>query len=259
MKQVDWNQYIGKKFNKLTIKSVTGLKPYREKKYATYGLCQCECGNVAEFPLTRVKNGYVKSCGCMRVWSYSTFGERRRKTNKYILSGEYGIGFTTNTNVEFYFDLEDYDKIKNYCWFENIRTTGYHALVTRLHGKEDKVVTMAGLLGMKNFDHIDRNPMNNRKENLRKATALENARNASLYKNNSSGITGVYYCNTTKRWVALIYYRSLEDKKKTETHHFLEKEDAIRCRLQMEHDYYGEFAPQKHLFAQYGIEEDGEK
>ena len=42
-----------------------------------------------------------------------------KKYNKYDLSGEYGIGWTSNTNQEFYFDLEDYDKIKDYCWIYN--------------------------------------------------------------------------------------------------------------------------------------------
>ena len=33
-----------------------------------------------------------------------------KKSNIYDLSGEYGVGWTSNTNEEFYFDLEDYDK-----------------------------------------------------------------------------------------------------------------------------------------------------
>ena len=37
-----------------------------------------------------------------------------KKYNRYDLSGEYGIGWTTNTNHVFYFDLEDYEKIKDY-------------------------------------------------------------------------------------------------------------------------------------------------
>ena len=36
--------------------------------------------------------------------------------NKYDLTGEYGIGYTINTNEPFYFDLDDYDKIKCYTW-----------------------------------------------------------------------------------------------------------------------------------------------
>ena len=31
------------------------------------------------------------------------------------------------------------------------------------------------------------------------------------------------------------------------------KEDAIKTRLEAEAKYYGEFAPQRHLFEQYGI------
>ena len=50
------------------------------------------------------------------------FIERSRKYNTYDLSGDYGIGYTEEGN-EFSFDLEDYDKIKNYYW--NIDNKGY--------------------------------------------------------------------------------------------------------------------------------------
>ena len=35
--------------------------------------------------------------------------------------------------------------------------------------------------------------------------------------------------------------------------HFDNKDDAIRARLNAEVKYFGEFAPQKHLYEQYGI------
>ena len=35
--------------------------------------------------------------------------------NVYDLSGEYGIGYTLK-GEPFWFDLEDYDLIKDYCW-----------------------------------------------------------------------------------------------------------------------------------------------
>ena len=35
-----------------------------------------------------------------------------------------------------------------------------------------------------------------------------------------------------------------------------DKGDAIRARLEGEKKYFGEFAPQKHLFKEYGVEED---
>ena len=40
------------------------------------------------------------------------------------MSNDYGVGYTTNTNKEFYFDLEDYDLIKEYkiiCLCRKIR------------------------------------------------------------------------------------------------------------------------------------------
>ena len=37
---------------------------------------------------------------------------------------------------------------------------------------------------------------------------------------------------------------------------FSDKEDAIKARLQAEAKYFKEFAPQRHLFKQYGILED---
>ena len=42
------------------------------------------------------------------------------------------------------------------------------------------------------IDHIDRNPLNNRIENLRKCNYSENAGNSSRHKDNTSGMKGVH-------------------------------------------------------------------
>lgn len=80
-------------------------------------LCECSCPEHNRIIVsgTSIKNGHTKSCGCLRI---EKFIDRTKQYNKYDLSGEYGIGWTSNTNEEFYFDLEDYDKIKDYCWFK---------------------------------------------------------------------------------------------------------------------------------------------
>ena len=104
----------GQKFGRLTVI----CRGENTKDDCVRWWCQCDCGN-PELTLVYAKylrNGKSKSCGCLIVEA----SHKRKKYNTYDLSGDYGIGYTSNLNLngnnEFYFDLEDYDKIKNYCW-----------------------------------------------------------------------------------------------------------------------------------------------
>lgn len=178
----------------------------------------------------------------------------KRKCNRYDLSGEYGIGWTSNTNKQFYFDLEDYDKIKDYCWIEETGTTGYSSIRARVPGESRKVIMQWVIVGDKWYDHINRNPLDNRKENLRRATRTENNRNCSISKNNTSGIIGVGWNKRNNSWRV----RITVDRKPIEIGSFENKEDAIKARLEAEAKYFGEFAPQRHLFEQYNINEGSE-
>lgn len=219
-------------------------------KHSPQWMCECSCEQHTLF-ITRgaaIKNGQVKSCGCFQKEIHFSVN---KKYNKYDLSGEYGIGWTSNTNKEFYFDLEDYDKIKDYCWLEYVSHNGYHSIKTRDYKNNGNFISMHYLFGYKWYDHIDKNPFNNRKQNLRPATAQENARNRSISKRNKSGVTGVY--KRGNRWIAAI----TNNYKTTELGGYINKDDAIIARLQAEAKCFGEFAPQRHLFEQYKINVDG--
>lgn len=98
-------------------------------------------------------------------------------------------------------------------------------------------------------DHIDRNPLNNRKSNLRICTSQENTCNQGLSKINTSGITGVNWTNKDNRWRAYITYKG----KRIHLGQYINIDDAIKARLQAEKKYFGEFAPQQHLYKKYGI------
>lgn len=111
------------------------------------------------------------------------------------------------------------------------------------------MIKMHTLLGCKGYDHEDRNELNNRKSNLRKCTASENARNRSIQKNNKSGFIGVRFDKKTKKWFASVMLNYVVIR----LGYFIDKEAAIKARLQAEAQYYGKFAPQRHLFEQYGI------
>ena len=226
--------------------------------------CKCNCGNPKELYIVgrNIRSGGTLSCGCRNkessadTWykNIDKIKETLRKENKVDLSGDYGIGWTFNTNKEFYFDLEDYDKIKAYCWVESVSQTGYSALVAHISETYNKVIRMSDLLGFKTYDHINRNPLDNRKNNFRQATHQENIRNSSRPKNNTSGFIGVSWSKSHRKWRAYIKI----DYKQKGLGEFIDKTDAIKARLESEKKYFGEFAPQKHLFEEYGItiEED---
>ncbi len=51
------------------------------------------------------------------------------------------------------------------------------------------------------IDHADENKLNNKIENLRPATKVQNGYNISRRKNNTSGVKGVYWATREKKWV----------------------------------------------------------
>lgn len=204
--------------------------------------CRCICGNDnCIVQQGHLKSGHTKSCG-----------HNLHKKNKYDLSMEYGIGWTTNTNREFYFDLEDYDKIKDYNWYEHNPVYDYKTLVA-YDKKTQSIVKFWWIVFEKGCDHINHNTFDNRKSNLRQCTQRENIFNSSVRRDNTSNIIGVCQYKKGDKWVAYLN----KDGKRVYTSSLCKtKEEAIKLRLEAEKKYFSEFAPQKYLFEQYGIQED---
>jgi hypothetical protein len=86
-------------------------------------------------------------------------------------------------------------------------------------------------------DHINNNPLDNRKCNLRICTRSQNNKNRSLAKNNTSGYTGVTYNKADKVWRVTIY----NEGKRIQLGSYKNIEDAITVRQEAEKKYYGEF------------------
>lgn len=86
-------------------------------------------------------------------------------------------------------------------------------------------------------DHIDRDTTNNRKDNLRDATASEQEHNKPLRVTNSSGFTGVRYRPERRKWESRIMVN-----KGMATKLHVTKISAILQRLQWEHEH-GIFRP----------------
>lgn len=229
-KHMNLEDLTGQKFGRLTVDKLYEDNTDKVTKW----ICHCDCGNKNIIVRAGdLKNGTTKSCGCIRK---EVTSKRTKRFNTYDLSGDYGIGYTTD-GKEFYFDLEDYDLIKNYCWY--IRDNGYvinksngitthmHRLVMGIQGKEDNIFV----------DHISNQDKNdNRKRNLRLVTHSENMQNVGIRNNNTSGCTGVNYDKKRRKWRSRICC----NKTKYELGLFDEYEDAVKARKEAEIKYFGE-------------------
>lgn len=80
-----------------------------------------------------------------------------------------------------------------YC--VNVKGPGYriHRIIAKIHGLD---------IDEKQIDHIDGNRQNNKISNLRAVEVRSNARNQKVRSNSFSGVTGVNYEKTEKRWFA---------------------------------------------------------
>lgn len=150
-----------------------------------------------------------------------------KKYNTYDLSGEYGIGYTSK-GEEFYFDLEDYDKIKDYCWCIN---KGEYCCARDCETKN--VVYMHRLIlgECEQVDHINHRKYDNRKQNIRSVNPTQNAMN-------KTGVVGVYYDNTKQKWKAKIqlYHKVIN------LGSFDCFEEALTARKNGEEKYYCEYS-----------------
>lgn len=243
--------YVGRKYGRLTV--IDRAEDYISPKgwHDSRWVCQCECGNTIEVRGLLLRNGHTTSCGCYQSESVSKYNkETKTKYNKYDLSNEYGIGYTDNYDAfgrnYFYFDLEDYDKIKDHCW--HFHPSGYLYTNTKIddsHKKRTNLKLHRVILGLTKFedvaDHIhgENSRFDNRKSNLRIATRRQNNTNRKISSNNTTGITGVYYKKDFNKWYANINVGICKTKF---LGYFENKEDAIKARKEAEKKYYGEYA-----------------
>ena len=81
-------------------------------------------------------------------------------------------------------------------------------------------------------DHKDHDGINNIWSNLRATNRSGNARNTSLFSTNTSGITGVTYDNSRKKWMAQIRILGINKSKR-----FTTKFGAIRQRIKWNREF----------------------
>ena len=240
------------KFGRLTVIERTDDYISPSGVHMVRWLCKCDCGNICKVTthdLTRIDRASTKSCGCLARELSSI---SNKKYNEYDLSGKYGIGKSGNTDDLFYFELSDFDKIKDIYW--NVRIQNGTKAIYGRNTKTNKDVYLHVQLGFRGYDHIDRNELNNLHKNLRPCTHQENCCNRQRSKKRSkTGFTGVYLLPSGKYLAVLTKnYETVLCKT------FKTIEEAKIARLEAEAKYFGEFTPNRDLLEEYNIKQNCE-
>lgn len=128
-------------------------------------------------------------------------------------------------------DKDDYNLVKDYKWC--LDKNGYvkNSKQKYLHRTITRETTLY-------VDHINGNKLDNRKSNLRVCSNADNLKNrVKLPSSNTSGILGVRYRSDRSKWYAEIQVNN----KKIRLGSYIDKEDAIKARLEAEIKYFGEY------------------
>lgn len=220
----------GQKFGRLT-----AIKRMYVKDNCVYWLCKCDCdGSENIYSLANLTSGNTKSCGCYKKETSIINGKNNKKYNTYDLSGEFGIGYTTKRE-EFYFDLEDYDLIKDYCWYYD--ANGY--VITKHNGLDIRQHRLImNVNDEREVDHICHIIHDNRKCQLRIVDKSKNQINSKTPSDNKSGCKGVYWHKLSSKWAVQLTV----NKNKMHLGLFSKIDEAIKVRKEAEQKYHGEYS-----------------
>lgn len=151
------------------------------------------------------------------------------------------IYMTGKTNDTFsIIDTEDLERVLEISDRWSLSTKGYAQCNYKKSNGKYTTIRMHRIIVGTHFDkyepnknqtdHINRNKLDNRKENLRICNNSVNRFNARIQKNNTSGIKGVHLMKnrSSKQWQAKIYIDGKRIHKYFDT-----KSAAIECRNNM--------------------------
>jgi hypothetical protein len=168
------------------------------------------------------------------MYNNGTLEPQRKSKNKYEIKEDYAE-LTSKHGEKILIDTQDFECVIKHSWC--VSKTGY--AVANISGKVTKLHRF--LLSVnKNqiIDHINGNPLDNTRINLRICTNAQNTKNNKLSKNASMPYSGIKITKSNK-------YKARITVNFKEIHLgcFNTLDEAICARKNAELKYYGEFAP----------------
>ena len=157
------------RFGSLTVIAPAAMQDGKNYRW----LCRCDCGNYAEVTTSHLRSNHTRSCG--RCQSF------------VLVDG--CMRCVLPNGRSFLFDTDDYPLIKKYSW--RVDEHGYVRSWCKEYGHFKLHRLLMGFETTKYVDHINGDPADNRRSNLRLATSAQNAQNSAMRKNNRTGFKGV--------------------------------------------------------------------
>ncbi len=133
-------------------------------------------------------------------------------------------------------DKEDFKKYKSYRFY--LKKDGYCLIYKKGIGTLNFHRTVTNCPKGLTVDHINRNPFDNRKTNLRICTLKQNGANQSISTRNKSGFKGVHWCKHKNRWRSII----ITGGKRYHVGYFSDKIEAAKRYNEKAKELFGEFA-----------------
>jgi len=147
-------------------------------------------------------------------------------------------------------DDDDYEYLSQWNWYALVTPRIVYAIRQKQKNKKRKVFLMhreilerklgRNLLPFPKevVDHVNRNGLDNRKNNLRASTFAQNTRNERKRENNRSGFRGVNWHKSSGKWMA----RICVDYKRIHLGSFDDPREAAKAYDKAAKKHFGEFA-----------------
>jgi hypothetical protein len=128
---------------------------------------------------------------------------------------------------EAYIDYEDYPLISNYTWCRNV-VSGYAQTIDRITRKGIYMHRLIMNATDEEIDHINGNPLDNRKCNLRFCSSSQNKHNRAKHRTGKSGV----YMQSRKYWIACMQVKGVVRRRMCKTY-----EEALTQRRAWEKEF----------------------